>query len=737
MQVNDINIISKYRIAGELGESDFGRTYRGEDTTHKDSIVAVKMLRPVLLVSTQIGNSFLQDAQFLKMLKHPYILPTLDIGIDKQLPYLTTKYMTDGSLQSRLGQVAPRPLPVQEAVSILSQVGQALHYAHQQDIIHRDLKPTNILFSAAGDALLSDFGIDAMLAAGTKRGLAMTTALYMAPEQFRGTFNKETDQYALGCIAYELLTGRPPFSATDFFSLGYKHTMEAPIAPTQLNLLLPRSLEQAILKAIAKNPADRHADIAAFLTALGVPLPQTLSPMNARISPEAYDRPETPSSLAHRQGYQEETGKMVALTKVFGDTPPTVAVPIKEKSVALLPADDGSSAASTGSDRKKSWALKHKWLIATMLLLTLLLISSGALYAMSVQRTTTSVLITPSNTTLSSIYTISAITDKPDATHHQVQARRLSSTSSTFTNTAPATGQETTPPTYATGTLLISNPQTTPQTFPSNRYIPNTDSTIAVITDTAVTVPAANGNQPGTAKVSAHAVKLGASGNIAAGSINYCCSGAMHISNPSAFSGGTDAMNTTIVLQNDQYNAAYPLEGTLTRDTQSSLNAQIRSNEKLVGSIACTPTVYYSNVAGSKATNVIATVSVTCTGEVYDQQEAQVMAANLLKNSVSSSSSNTSSIRAEKITTAVIQANAVDTTGTITLLIKAKSTPSFLLSTVQKRNLAKLIAGKNEKKAQAILLKQIGMNQAIFKFAGDNNQTLPADPNRITITVSS
>jgi len=740
MQVNDINIISKYRIAGELGEGDFGRTYRGENTTSKDSIVAIKMLRPILLGSTQAGNSFLQEAQFLKTLKHPYILSTLDIGIDRQIPYLTTKYMNDGSLQSRLRQVAPRLLPVQEALSILSQVGQALHYAHQHDVIHRDLKPANILFSTTGDALLSDFGIATMLAAGIKRGLAMTTALYMAPEQFRGTFNKETDQYALGCIAYELLTGRPPFSATDFFSLGYKHTMESPIAPTQLNLLLPRSLEQAILKAIAKNPAERHADIAAFLTALGVPLPHIPSFVDAKTSPEVYDRPETPTSLAPKQGYQEETGKMVALTKVFGDTPPTVAVPVKEKDVVLPSANDSSPDASTGSDKKKSWASKHKWLVAVMLLLTLLLISSGALYAISVQHTTTStsVIVTPANTTLSSTYKISAITDKPDAAQHQVQARLLYSTSSTLTKTVPATGQETTPATYATGTLLISNPQTTPQTLPLHRYITNPDGTIAVTTDTAVTVPAANGNQPGTAKVSAHAVKPGASGNIAAGSINNsCCNGAMNISNPSAFSGGTDAKMDTIVLQNDIDIAAYPLEGSLTRDAQASLNAQIHANEKLVGSISCTPTEYYSNVAGSKATNVTATVLVTCTGEVYDQQGAQAMAASLLKDRVSSSSSNTGSIRAEKVTTSVIQENVVETTETITLLINVKSTPSFFLSTVQKRNLARLIAGKSEKKAQAILLKQIGMNQASFKFVGDNNQTLPTDPNHITITVSS
>src|SRR5439155_9312787 len=130
--------------------------------------------------------------------------------------------------------------------------------------------PTNILFNANGDALLADFGLASILAASMKNGITTGNPNYMAPESFRGSVSKQGDQYTLGCIAYELLTGRVPFTAPDFFALGFKHMSETPFPPTQLNLLVPRWLEQAVLKAMAKQRTDRHLDMAAFLASLGL-----------------------------------------------------------------------------------------------------------------------------------------------------------------------------------------------------------------------------------------------------------------------------------------------------------------------------------------------------------------------------------------------------------------------------------------------------------------------------------
>jgi serine/threonine protein kinase len=163
-------------------------------------------------------------------------------------------------------------LPLSEALTILSQVGQALQYAHQKTIIHRDLKPENILLNAKGEALLADFGIATVLATGSVRYVEATgTPAYMAPEQFRGKVSKESDQYALGCIAYELFTGSRPFNAPDFVAMAFQHATEPPIPPRQLNPQLPFSIEQAILKAMAKERKDRYPDVAAFIAAIQPP----------------------------------------------------------------------------------------------------------------------------------------------------------------------------------------------------------------------------------------------------------------------------------------------------------------------------------------------------------------------------------------------------------------------------------------------------------------------------------
>jgi len=300
--INAQNLIGKYRIVAELSSGSFGRVYRGEDTSRNNAPVAVKLLHAAHVSSQQERNGFLQEARFLTLLRHPYILQVLDVGIEQDFPYLVTEYAPNGSLLMRLQQLAPRPLPLKDALDILGQVGQALQYAHQQNIIHRDLKPANILFHANGDALLADFGIATMLANSSEHGTAIGTPSYMAPEQFRGTISKEGDQYALGCIAYELVTGRLPFSAPDFFSLGYKHMSETPIPPSQLNLLVTRPVESAILRAMAKQRTDRFPDIASFLAALGIPVPElvpVVSPiMPAPVPQLAHSEDILPASFA-------------------------------------------------------------------------------------------------------------------------------------------------------------------------------------------------------------------------------------------------------------------------------------------------------------------------------------------------------------------------------------------------------------------------------------------------------
>jgi serine/threonine protein kinase/uncharacterized membrane protein len=166
-------------------------------------------------------------------------------------------------------------MPLPASLTILWQIGQALQHAHNLQIIHRDLKPENILFNAQRNALLADFGISTVLATASVLEIDTSgTPAYMAPEQYRGMVSKESDQYALGCIAYELVTGQKPFTAADFIAMGFKHATEMPIAPRQLNPDIPEPIEQAILKALAKEREARYPDVAQFIAALLAAVPE-------------------------------------------------------------------------------------------------------------------------------------------------------------------------------------------------------------------------------------------------------------------------------------------------------------------------------------------------------------------------------------------------------------------------------------------------------------------------------
>ena len=266
--------IGNYRITVEINSGAFGSVYKAEHTYLKERVVAIKLLH-TYMEALQERMQFAQEAQFLAMLEHPHVLSLLDFGFSEHRPYLITRYAAGGSLRDMLKQQTS--ISIEKAISILTQIGQALHHAHQQNIIHRDLKPANVLFNAQGEALLADFGIATMLSTASIKQLATIggTPQYMAPEQFRGLVSKEGDQYALGCIAYELMSGHLPFSAPDFLSMGFKHLSEKPIPPTRYNPHIPAETEAAILKAMAKQRHERHATLPIFLTALMAPFTQT------------------------------------------------------------------------------------------------------------------------------------------------------------------------------------------------------------------------------------------------------------------------------------------------------------------------------------------------------------------------------------------------------------------------------------------------------------------------------
>jgi serine/threonine-protein kinase len=261
----------RYRIEQELGAGGMATVWRAIDLKH-DRDVAIKVLHPDL--GAALGaERFLTEIKTTARLQHPHILPLLDSGAADGLLYYVMPMVQGETLRARLNR--ERPLPIAEALRIAREVGSALDYAHRQGIVHRDVKPENILLHD-GQALVADFGIAlAVQTAGgqrmTQTGLSLGTPQYMSPEQAMGerAIDARSDVYALGAVTYEMLTGEAPFSGSSVQAIVAKVMTERPTSLHTLRDTVPPHVEQAVMAALAKLPADRFASAQAFVQALG------------------------------------------------------------------------------------------------------------------------------------------------------------------------------------------------------------------------------------------------------------------------------------------------------------------------------------------------------------------------------------------------------------------------------------------------------------------------------------
>lgn len=274
MQDNS-NYVGNYELLEEIGRGSFGIAYKVRHRFIPNRVAVMKVLKSSRLHATSEQDKFMREARYLGMLDHPHILAILDAGIDEGIPYIVTEYAPNGSLRDLLNRYSLRPISPKRAIAIVSQIGYALHYAHSQGIIHHDIKPENILFNAAGDALLADFGI-AMMQESIQRqrsAASIGTPTYMAPERFQGYVSKRSDQYSLGCVLYELLAGRPPFTAPNAIALGLQHARTQPVPPSSFNVRVPAYVEQAVLRTLEKRRMNRFGSVLNFVEAIhGLPL---------------------------------------------------------------------------------------------------------------------------------------------------------------------------------------------------------------------------------------------------------------------------------------------------------------------------------------------------------------------------------------------------------------------------------------------------------------------------------
>jgi serine/threonine protein kinase len=247
-----------YRILEQIGQGGMAVVYKGFQQS-LNRYVAVKVLRAELAQDPTIVARFREEALAVANLNHPNILYVYDAGIGHGVYYIVQDYIDGGSLRDLINL---GPLSTEHAVSIATQVAEALDHAHQAGVVHRDVKPANILLTKDGRPLISDFGIAKVVRSSerlTRTGTSIGTPEYMAPEQALGqAVDGRTDLYALGIVLYEMLTGQVPFHGETPLATLYQHVNRMPTLLRDQRATLPDWLEDVVHKALAKRPELRY-----------------------------------------------------------------------------------------------------------------------------------------------------------------------------------------------------------------------------------------------------------------------------------------------------------------------------------------------------------------------------------------------------------------------------------------------------------------------------------------------
>src|SRR2546426_340133 len=271
--------LGNYRLLRLLGEGGQASVYLGEHVYLK-SQAALKVRHTVL--TEEERAVFLQEAQTLVHLTHPHIVRVLDFALEDGMPFLVMEYAPHGTLRQRHPKGTQLPLDV--IIPYVKQVATALQYTHDQGLIHRDVKPENMLLNSHDQMLLSDFGL-VMLAPQLlsseatepmEKSLVGTTS-YLAPEQLRGMAQPASDQDARGVVGYEWLCGKPPFRGP-FLEVAVQHVSAPPPSLREQVPDLSPAIEEVVLRALAKEPEQRFANVQDFATTLAHASQQAVSP---------------------------------------------------------------------------------------------------------------------------------------------------------------------------------------------------------------------------------------------------------------------------------------------------------------------------------------------------------------------------------------------------------------------------------------------------------------------------
>ncbi len=479
-------ILGEYQCDRVLGVGGMGAVYLAHRIDDPSVQVAIKILLPAWQSSPmdrhKFRQRFVREAEVLDQLQHPHILRMLATGEQDEISYLIMPFAAAGSLAQWLDSLSA-PLPQATVVTLLSQLAGAIDYAHAQGIIHRDLKPANILLSAPGNLLLADFGI--MYQTGEDRtkltlsGQVIGTPAYLAPEQAQGKeVTPAVDLYSLGIIAYELLTGRPPFSTGSPIEVMVQQVSAPPPSPRALRPDLPLAAETVLLRMLAKDPAQRWPSATAFVDALGAALgtPAFIRP-SASLATTLPPRP-TPTLTAAGDVYVP-----------FAPSAP-LATTLPSRPTPTLTAADGFAAPIRAAQPTSRWRLFG----ALALTLLMILVAGGVLLmAHPWQGGTTLALARGTATATSSLF---AVNTQPSG------------------NTFPATATTSPMPTFTPVSGLITPLPvvSTIPAYPTATQIPVIPTATFIQVPTATAIPTYNPNVTFSSQVPPPCVDHGTEG---------------------------------------------------------------------------------------------------------------------------------------------------------------------------------------------------------------------------------
>ncbi len=449
--------LDHYRLLRMIGSGGMGEVYLAEDT-HIPRQVAVKVVRsepspyPNNDSVQEFERLFKREARAIALLDHPNILPLYDYGEAQTqgllFTYLVMPYRPEGSLPNWLHKRSQGALiSWQDVVHITRQASSALQHAHDHQIIHQDVKPSNFLIrerqdnEGRPDLLLADFGIAKFASATSSMSHSSRgTPTYMAPEQWAGNPQSASDQYGLAIMAYELLTGRPPFKGGSE-QMMYQHFHVAPTPPSQLNPALSPDVDEVLLRALAKNPTYRFASILAFAHAL----------QTALLDPAA----STPTVISSPNGSSVAPPPSPTPTPSYTPLPTSMATPVPPPPPLYTPTPSAlpiyqpvpelppTLAASYPHISSQAQAPKSRSTIAIISLLVVLLLLVGLVGGYIITNSSRS----------------NSITNSPPGSSSTATPVQPTTPPSTPSTVQPTGGQSTNPYT-SSGTLVFNDPLT-------------------------------------------------------------------------------------------------------------------------------------------------------------------------------------------------------------------------------------------------------------------------------------